>query len=95
MTTAVWNTALMAPYVPSENLRAALAKVKATKAAYDQALEDLHDAIAAEVAIPVRPADVGRFVEYHPGSVRRIARDRGVDPYVNRTPPQLRDTDEA
>lgn len=86
MTAAVCETALM-PYVPSDHLLAALADERQTKAAHDAALERLHDAIAAEVARPTKPADVARVVDYHPGSVRRLARERGVEPMVDRRPP--------
>lgn len=87
MTLAVWDTPLMATYIPSDNLRAALATVQAAKAALATALEELHAAIAAEVALPSKPADVARAVDYHPGHVSRIARAHGVPGDPRRKPP--------
>lgn len=87
MTLAVCDTPVMAAYIPSDNLRAALAAEQAAKAAHDRALEQLHAAIAAEVALPSKPADVARAVSYHPGHVSRIARAHGVPGDPRRKPP--------
>lgn len=88
MTLAVCETAHVATYVPSKTLLAAVAAERATKAAHEAAVEQLHEAIAMEVALPTKPADVARIVGYHPGHVRRLARDRGVEPMVDREPPR-------
>jgi hypothetical protein len=87
MTLAVCDTPVMAAYIPSDNLRAALEAERAAKVVYDSALARLHEAIAAEVALPAKNADVARFVDYHPGHVARIARAHGVLGDPRRTPP--------
>lgn len=78
----------MAAYIPSEHLRTALEAERAAKVAHDAALEVLHEAIAAEVALPSKPADVARAVHYHPGHVARIARAHGVPGDPRRIPPR-------
>lgn len=87
MTVAVCETSEVA-YEPSDDLRAAKEAFKAAKDAYDEATERLHTLIAEEVAKPTRPADVARFMEWHPGYVRRIARERGVAPHIDVEPPR-------
>jgi hypothetical protein len=91
MTATVCDTPYVATYVPSDALRAALAAERAAKDAYDAALAELHKAIAAEVALPSKPADVARAVDYHPGSVARIARAHGVPGDPRRVPPRRAD----
>jgi hypothetical protein len=88
MTLAICDTPVMAAYIPTDNLRAALEAERAAKAAYAVALERLHAAIAAEVALPAKNADVARFVDFHPGHVARIARAHGVPGDPTRTPPR-------
>lgn len=87
MTLAICDTPVMAAYTPSDNLRAALEAEREAKAVYDASLERLHAAIAAEVALPAKNADVARFVDYHPGHVARIARAHGVLGDPRRKPP--------
>lgn len=87
MTLAICDTPVMAAYIPSDNLRAALTDERAAKAAYEAALKRLHVAIAAEVALPAKNADVARFVDFHPGHVARIARAHGVLGDPRRKPP--------
>lgn len=76
-----------AAYKPSDRLQAAVKGVEEAEAAKAEAMSDLYDAIAAEVAMPNLPADVGRFLGYHAGHVRRIARERGVAPHRDVEPP--------
>lgn len=92
MTLAVCDTPVMAAYIPSDDLRAALEAERAAKVAYEMALEKLHKAIAKEVARPSKNADVARFVDYHPGHVARIARAHGVAGDPTRTPPRRADS---
>jgi len=87
MTVFVCENPSMATYVPSDNLRAKYAAHRAAVAAEEAALKELHQAIADEVALPSKPADVARAVEYHPGSVARIARAHGVEGDPTRRPP--------
>jgi hypothetical protein len=77
-------------YEASDDLRAAKEAAEVAKDAYDKATEHLHAVIAAEVAKPTRPADVARFMNMHPGYIRRIARDRGVAPHIDVEPPRRR-----
>lgn len=92
MTVTMWKTADVAAYEPSADLRKAVAAMDAAKAKakaiIDAATERLHQAIADEVAKPTRPADVARFMDWHPGYVRKIARDRGVAPHIDVEPPR-------
>jgi hypothetical protein len=81
-------------YEPSDQLRAAreaMEEVKAvTKRMLDEATERLHQAIADEVAKPNKPADVARFMGWHAGYVRKLARERGVPAYMDVEPPPPR-----
>lgn len=92
MTTSICQTADVAAYEPSESLRAAVENLEKAKdiakGIVAEATQKLYDEIAIEVAKPTRPADLGRYLDYHPGHVRRIARDRGVAPHVDVEPPR-------
>lgn len=90
MPTSICEAPDVATYEPSDELRAAAEAFKAAEDVYNAALERLYDGIAAEVAKPTRPADIARFLGYHSGHVRRIARERGVAPHVEVEPPRRR-----
>jgi hypothetical protein len=95
MTQSVCDTHdVAAAYEPSDELRAAreaLEEVKAvTKKMLDEATERFHKAISDEVAKPTRPADVARYLGWHAGYVRKIARDHGVPGFLDVEPPPPR-----
>jgi hypothetical protein len=94
MTTELCETPLVPAYEPSDELRQAKQAAEETKAASDAAVVRLHQAIADEV-VNNRTADVARFMNQHPGYIRRIAKAHGVEPKVDVEPPRRRSADTA
>lgn len=92
MTSTLCETSDVATYQPSDDLRTAVEEMAKAKAKAEKIIEvatkRLHQAIADEVAKPTRPADVARYMDWHPGYVRKIARERGVAPHVDVEPPR-------
>lgn len=92
MTVTLCENSVVAAYEPSDDLRTAVDEMARAKAKAEKIVEvatsRLHQAIADEVAKPTRPADVARFMNWHPGYVRKIARERGVAPHVDVEPPR-------
>ncbi len=86
MSATVWQAAEVA-YQPSQRLLAAQQVVAEREAALKEAMADLYQAVAEEVAMPNKPADVARYMDWHAGYVRKLARERGVPGYVDRKPP--------
>ncbi|WP_203911173.1 hypothetical protein [Rhizocola hellebori] len=91
MSLLMCETADVPPYVASDKLRAAKKAFDEAEAVYEAALERLRQAVIEEVALPTRPIDVGREVGWHPGHVRRLAREAGVPKLVDREPPRRSD----
>ena len=77
-------------YEPSEELRAARDAARATEVAHEAAMERLRKAVVDELARQQRPADVGRFVGWHPSHVRKLGRKADVPPLVDVDPPRRR-----
>jgi hypothetical protein len=99
MTAMLWQTAEMPTFEPSEQLRAAEAHLEAEKTRargiITAATRLLYDAIAKEmIAKPeVGPTELGNYLGYSDGHVRRIGRERGVKPRVDVEPPKRRKAD--
>lgn len=94
MTVQPCETAEMPAFEPSDQLKAAMAHLEAEKkrarAIITAATHVLYDAIADEMkAKPeVGPTEMGNYVGYSDGHVRRVARQRGVKPRVAVEPPR-------
>jgi predicted urease superfamily metal-dependent hydrolase len=84
------HTLGVAPYEASAELRAARDAAREAEAVYEAAMERLRKAVIAELAQQNRPADVGRFVGWHPSHVRKLARKADVPPLVDVEPPRRR-----
>ena len=77
-------------YEPSDELRAARDAAREAEAAHEAALERLRKAVVEELVRQQRPADVGRFVGWHPSHVRKLGRRADVPPLVDVEPPRRR-----
>lgn len=89
----------MPTFEPSDQLKAAMAHVKAEKKRAREiisaAIQELYDAMAAEmISRPdIGPTEMGNVVGYTDGHVRRVVRKRGVKPRVDVEPPKRRRRD--
>ncbi len=84
------DTRDVAAYEASERLRAARDAAREAETVYEAALEELRQAIVAELSDRKKPADVGMFVGWHPSHVRKLARKANVPPLVDVEPPRRR-----
>lgn len=96
MTVAPCETAQVPPFEPSDQLKAAVEHVAAEKKRAREivsaAIRVLYDAMATEMkARPeLGPTELGNYLGYSDGHVRRVARERGVKPRVDVEPPKRR-----
>jgi phytoene/squalene synthetase len=96
MTAQTWETAQMPAFEPSDQLKAAQAHLKAEKKRAREiitaATHVLYDAMADEMkAKPeLGPTELGDYIGYSDGHVRRVVRERGVKPRVDVDPPKRR-----
>jgi len=93
MSLTLCDTADVAEYHPSDELRESFEEFKDAQTRYERALERFYRAVADELEARNRPADVGKFLGFHPGHVRRIARRYDVAPLVDVEPPKRRRRD--
>lgn len=90
MSPSICHTLGVAAYEASAELRAARDAAREAEDVYEAAMERLRNAVIAELAQQKRPADVGRFVGWHPSHVRKLARKADVPPLVDVEPPKRR-----
>lgn len=92
MTLSICEAPRVAVLDPSDKLRAAKEAADAAKAAYDVALEQLHAAMADEMKSRpgVGTTEMARYLNYSSGHVRRLAKERGVPPKADVSPPSTR-----